>query len=143
MNDWEYRLSVGFGVPLLLAAIGILGKKISRGAGGGWLRSDFYLGREFTLAGVATGLSTAFDHYHRSSPLELEDLLIPFLGLVSFIFVLSLHLQYEDPTNTGVARKTEIQGWLERQMASVFWSFCREWLSYRYKIIERGDSHDL
>lgn len=49
-----YRFVVGIGVPLVLAAIGVLGKKVVRGHG--WQSTDFYLGIELCLAGIANGL---------------------------------------------------------------------------------------
>ncbi len=56
-----YRLAVGAVVPVAIVAIGTLGKKVSRGAGGGWAREDFYAGAELTLAGIAGALVNLFE----------------------------------------------------------------------------------
>jgi hypothetical protein len=114
---FQYHLIVGCGVPISLAVLGILGKKISRGAGGGWKRTDFYLGVEFTLAGVATGLVNLFDLLlkpgRQLDPSDnkaiLLNIFVAFGGMLSFMYVISLHQGYENTGHTGDARKRELR----------------------------------
>ena len=58
MTGFQYRCLVGVLVPLVLAGLGMLAKRLPRGGGlgPGWKRSDLYFGAEFTLAGVAAAL---------------------------------------------------------------------------------------
>jgi hypothetical protein len=49
-----YRYCVGLIVPLVMSAIGVLGKKVARGPG--WMWEDFYVGTELTLTGVSGAL---------------------------------------------------------------------------------------
>jgi hypothetical protein len=115
MSSLEYRVTVGAGVPIVLAIVGILGKKLARGKG--WRRADFYLGVEFTLAGVAAALASVFDLLLKpgrklqaiDNELLLLNFLVAFIGMVLFMFVISLHQDYEDVNNTGDARKKEIE----------------------------------
>lgn len=115
MSSLEYRVTVGAGVPIVLAVVGILGKKLARGKG--WRRADFYLGVEFTLAGVAAALASVFDLLLKpgrkpqaiDNELLLLNFLVAFIGMVLFVFVISLHQDYEDVNNTGDARKKEIK----------------------------------
>lgn len=97
-----YRVYPGLGVPVGLAVVGILGKKLTRGAGGGWCSSDFYLGVEFTLAAVSAALLNLFDFLKPNRPLQASDtkvllanFLVAFIGMILFIFVLSLHQDYQ------------------------------------------------
>lgn len=115
MPTLEYRVTVGVGVPIVLAIVGILGKKLARGRG--WRRADFYLGVEFTLAGVSTALASIFDLLLKpgrnpdviDGKLLLLNFLVAFLGMVFFMLVISFHQDYEDQNNTGEARKKELQ----------------------------------
>lgn len=54
-----YRYSVGFIVPIVLCAIGVLGKKVARGPG--WQWEDFSVGAELTLTGVSGALVNLFE----------------------------------------------------------------------------------
>src|SRR5579864_7003527 len=115
MSSIEYRVIVGAGVPLVLAIVGILGKKLARGKG--WRRADFYLGVEFTLAGVSTALASIFDLLLKpgrnpqavDSKLLLLNFLVAFVGMVFFMLVTSFHQDYEDINNAGEARKKELK----------------------------------
>jgi hypothetical protein len=103
MTTFEYRLSVGVGVPLLLAAFGSLAKKLARGHGD-WKRSDFYLGVEFSLAGVSTAmvsiaallLNPAKPFMDSETNILIGNILAMVLGLFIFMYVISLHQQYEN-----------------------------------------------
>jgi hypothetical protein len=89
----------GIGVPVLLAILGVLGKKLARGKG--WKRQDFYLGPEFTLAAVSAALLNIFDLLNpsRATPgnpgILLSNVIVAFLGVVLFMFVVSLHQDWE------------------------------------------------
>lgn len=106
---------MGGGVPIVLAIVGILGKKLARGKG--WRRADFYLGVEFTLAGVSAALASIFDLLLKpgrvpqtsDNRLLLLNFLVAFLGMVFFMFVISLHQDYESPNSTGEARRKELK----------------------------------
>jgi hypothetical protein len=98
-----YTWKTGIGVPVLLALLGVLGKKLARGGGatGGFKRQDFYLGPEFTLAAVSTALLNIFDLLKPARPLPgprdalLANILVGFSGMLLFMFVLSLHQDWE------------------------------------------------
>jgi hypothetical protein len=115
MSLLQYRLVVGACVPVILAIMGILGKKIVRGRG--WRRSDFYLGIELTLAGVAAALTSLFEMLLKPAPsptllnpnVLLGEIILLFVGMFCFMSVISLHQDFEDRNNTGWARKREIQ----------------------------------
>ena len=115
MSSLEYRISVGGGVPIVLAIVGILGKKLARGKG--WRRADFYFGVEFTLAGVAAALASIFDLLLKpgrnaqtiDNKLLLLNFIVAFIGMVLFMFVISLHQDYENVSNTGEDRKKELK----------------------------------
>jgi hypothetical protein len=118
MTGFEYRLVSGAGVPLVLAVLGILGKKLARGKGNpSWKRSDFYLGVEFTLAGVAAALINLLEMLLKPGrnlgagdvkflALNLGTL---FFGMLLFMLVLSFHQDYEDERNADAARKKELK----------------------------------
>ena len=93
-----YNWITGVGVPVLLAILGVFGKKLARGGvTTGFKRQDFYLGPEFTLAAVSASLVNVFDLLKpgRAIPASREALLSNFIagffGLVLFLFVLSIH----------------------------------------------------
>jgi hypothetical protein len=121
MDNIGYRLTVGFGVPIVLALFGILAKKLTRAAGP-FRRTDFYLGTEFALAGVSAALVNIFGfllnpaHVLRPGDrgLLLGNFLLVVFGLLAFIFVISMRQQYENAGHTGAARREEIKmltGW--------------------------------
>lgn len=115
MSSIQYRLTVGAGVPIVLALVGVLGKKLARGRG--WRRADFYLGVEFTLAGVSTALANIFDVLLKpgrepqtvDNKLLLLNFLTSFVGMILFMFVISFHQDYEDVNHRGDARRKELQ----------------------------------
>jgi hypothetical protein len=121
---------VGLCVPAVLAVIGILGKRLTRGTAGSWRRSDLYLGVEFSLAGISAAVINLFDLLLRPGrqasqvaslvgqvpnqipPIDIKlvvaNFIIGFLGLVVFMFVLILHQDYENPSNVTQARTKEL-----------------------------------
>lgn len=117
MTGFAYRFVSGVGLPLLLAAFGIFGKKLARGVSGGWKRSDFYLGVEFTLAAVSAALINILDALLKpgtdTMPLEKGMLLgnigVAIGGLFLFMFVLTMHQDYENDKNADDARKRELK----------------------------------
>lgn len=95
-----YRYQTGIGVPLLLALLGVIGKKLVRQTRG-WKARDFYLGVELTLAAVSSALLNIFDllnpdrkgtDNHR---VLLSNFVVTVLGMLLFMFVLSLHRDWE------------------------------------------------
>jgi hypothetical protein len=118
MTGFEYRLVSGAGVPLVLAVLGILGKKLARGKGNpSWRRSDFYLGVEFTLAGVAAALINLLEILLKpgrnlapgDGTLLMLNFGTLFFGMLLFMFVLSFHQDYEDEKHMDIARKKELK----------------------------------
>lgn len=97
-----YRYIVGIGVPVAFTGLGALGKKLIRKSGG-WQISDFYLGIELTLAGIANGLVGSFDLLKLSSgalppnmvPYAVASAVVTFCGFFSFLFLLSIHQDWE------------------------------------------------
>ncbi len=97
-----YRLAVGAVVPLAIVTIGILGKKVSRGVGGGWEREDFYAGAELTLAGISGALVNLFEFLkpERTTFGMLEKKLlggnigIALLGFIFYYLTLSLRQDF-------------------------------------------------
>ena len=118
MTDLEYRFVIGLLVPMALAVLGILAKKISRGVRGGWRRADFYLGREFSLAGVATSITSilvvwlkpdrAFQGKADLAALG-ENFTTVFVGFLLFMLIVGMHQDYEDETHTGPERSRELK----------------------------------
>ena len=121
MTGLEYRIASGAGVPILLAIIGILGKKLTRGPAeegtASWKRSDFYLGVEFCLAGVAAALINLLDLLAKPGRnlqaldgkfLALNILTVIF-GMILFMFVLSMHQDYEDESHQEAKRIRELK----------------------------------
>ena len=96
----QFRYVTGVGVPLVLMLIGVLGKKLSRRSRG-WIRNDFYLGGELTLAAISSALLNIFDLLKPgqttmpNSIALLSNFLIAFVGFGLFLFVLSMHQDYE------------------------------------------------
>jgi hypothetical protein len=118
MSNLEFRLASGCGVPLLLAVLGIIGKKLTRGKGTpSWKRTDFYLGVEFTLAGVSAALINLLDLLLKpGTQIQVSDgriilgnILTLVFGMMLFMFVLSLHQDYENESNAGALRKRELK----------------------------------
>src|SRR6266849_9766663 len=117
MTPFEYRAVSGVGLPLLLAAFGIFGKKLARGVQGGWKRSDFYLGVEFTLAAVSAALINILDALLKPSSVTkalergmlLGNVGVAIGGLFLFMFVLTMHQDYENEKNIDAARKRELK----------------------------------
>jgi hypothetical protein len=117
MTGFEYRALSGVGLPVFLAALGIFGKKLARGVRGGWKRSDFYLGVEFTLAAVSAGLINILDALLKPSALAkaldrgmlLGNIGVAIGGLFFFMFVLTMHQDYEDEKNVDAGRKKELK----------------------------------
>ena len=96
-----YRYIVGIGVPLALAAIGVLGKKVVRGKG--WRQADFFLGIELCLAGIANGLVSSCELLKvaagtlpiGSATYAILSAGVTFAGFFIFIFLLSIHQDWE------------------------------------------------
>lgn len=126
---------------MVLAIIGILGKKLTRGPAGSWKRSDFYLGAELCLAGVSVAIIDLFDLLLKPHSAEaasqvaslvavvpagaknldvwlvIQNVGIIVLGFVVFMFVLSMHQQYNNEGNADATRKKEM--WLLAGLSNV------------------------
>lgn len=97
-----YRVGVGIIVPVAIVIIGVLGKKVSRGVGGGWIRDDFYAGGELTLAGVTGSIVNLLEFLKTDhatfGALEKKllggNVLITLMGFIVYYFILSLRLDY-------------------------------------------------
>ncbi len=93
---------------MLLALIGVIGKKLARGnaTSSVFKRQDFYLGPEFTLAAVSASLLNIFDLLKPTRTIPgsrgalLSNFIIGFMGIVLFMLVLSFHQDWE--SNGGV-----------------------------------------
>ena len=117
MTGFEYRCASGIGLPMFLAMLGVFGKKLARGAGGGWRRSDFYLGVEFTLAAVSAALINILEALIKPSAvlktldrgMLFGNIMVAIGGLGLFMFVLTMHQDYENENNIGPARKKELK----------------------------------
>jgi hypothetical protein len=118
MTDLQYRFVIGLLVPIALAALGILAKKVSRGVGGGWRRSDFYLGREFSLAGVATAITSILVIWLKPNRVfqgraDLgilgENFTTVFVGFLLYMLIIGMHQDYEDENHTGPDRSRELK----------------------------------
>lgn len=101
MTSIQYRLGVGIGVPIVLLIIGIMGKRLARGPSSSWLRADFYLGVELTLAGVSSSLLNVFDFLKPGRVSHPSDAVVMLVnvtaivfGILFFLFVLTLHQTY-------------------------------------------------
>ena len=101
----HYRYISGIGVPILLSLLGIFGKKLVRGKG--WKRSDFYLGVEFTLAALSAALVNIFDllrpnrvRTEGDNTILLANFIVALFSLLMFMFVLSLHQDWESSDAT-------------------------------------------
>jgi hypothetical protein len=116
MSNLEYRIAVGGGVPLLLAIIGVIGKKLARRTMG-WKRTDFYLGVEFTLAGISATVSNLLSVFLKPGrdfgKLDFNmlgvNVLALVLGMLLFLFVLTLHQDHEDETHVDRKRIRELK----------------------------------
>lgn len=117
MSPLQYRIVIGLTVPLVLSFIGILGKKLSRRTGG-WRRSDFYLGREFSLAGVATAVTSILvillkpdrTFQGRADLLTLgENFAVVLVGFLLFMLIVSMSQDYEYESNEGAQRSKELK----------------------------------
>jgi hypothetical protein len=99
---------------MAIVSIGILGKKVSRGAGGGWARADFYAGAELTLAGISGALVNLFEFLkpERTTFGILEKKLlggnigIALLGFV--VYYLSLSLQQDFGPTSDKSRTKQL-----------------------------------
>lgn len=118
MTEWQYRCVIGLVVPVALAVLGILAKKVSRGVRGGWRRSDFYLGREFSLASVATSITSIVvivlkpdRPFQGKADLAAvaENFGMVFLGFLCFMLIIGMHQDYEDEEHTGDAVSKELK----------------------------------
>jgi len=117
MTAFGYRALVGFGVPIVLAMVGIFGKRLPRGLGPGWKRTDFYLGVEFTLAGIGAALVNTAELYFKPNSvwkdsykgLSIGNFTVAFFGLMLFMYVLTMHQEYENEHNTGSDRLRELR----------------------------------
>lgn len=120
MTSWEYRLVIGLTVPLVLSIVGVLAKKIARGPKGGWRRADFYLGREFVLAGVATAVTSVLVILLKPGRVfnvkeDVKTMALNFAvagagaGALMFMFIINFSLEYEDESHTGAERAREIK----------------------------------
>jgi hypothetical protein len=105
-----YRYQVGLIVPLVTLAIGIVGKKIARGAG--WERTDFYIGTELSLAGVSGALVNLFDLLKEDRTIGLLErkllggnVAIVLLGLLLFYIALSLHQDFGPSTGKSTKKQ--------------------------------------
>jgi len=94
-----YTWFTGILVPIILVILGVISKKLVRGAATstGFKRQDFYLGPELTLAAISAALLNIFDilKITRTSPVSrialLPNIIIAFMGFVLFMLVLSFH----------------------------------------------------
>lgn len=103
MNDFlrMYRYAVGLGVPLVLAAFGVLGKKVVRGPG--WKRTDFYIGVELTLAALANGLVSSCELLkattgalpQKMAGYAVASAIVTLLEFFMFLFLLSVHQDWQ------------------------------------------------
>lgn len=95
-----YRLSIGFGIPVAILIIGIVGKKVARGPG--WQKEDFYAGSELTLAGVSGALVNLFEFLKPDRPtfgaveksLLRGNIGIAIIGLLGYWFTLSIRQDF-------------------------------------------------
>jgi hypothetical protein len=97
------RYLIALGIPMILILSGALAKKLVRGSG--WLRSDFFLGVELSLAAMASALVYVFDLAQLStSPASIASTLpskiaatASFLALCFFLllWILSTHQDWE------------------------------------------------
>jgi len=118
MTDLQYRFVIGLLVPIALAALGIVAKKVSRGVRGSWRRSDFYLGREFSLAGVATAITSILVVWLKPGRVfqgraDLgvlgKNFTVVFVGFLLFMLIVGMHQDYEDENHTGPDRNRELK----------------------------------
>jgi hypothetical protein len=94
---------IALGIPILLIFCGALAKKLVRGSS--WLRSDFFLGVELSLAAMAAALVYVFDLAKITSSQTSITASLPqkiaatasFLALCFFLllWVLSTHQDWE------------------------------------------------
>jgi hypothetical protein len=117
MSSFQYRLVIGLVVPLVLSALGVLAKKVSRRTGG-WRRSDFYLGRELSLAGVATAVTSILvvllkpdrNFQGRSDLITLaENFSVVLVGFLLFMLIVSMSQDYENEDHEGDERSRELK----------------------------------
>lgn len=117
MSSFQYRLVIGLVVPIVLSSIGVLAKKISRRTGG-WRRSDFYLGRELALAGVATAVTSILvvllkpdrSFQGKSDLITLaENFSVVLVGFLLFMLIVSMSQDYENEDHEGAERNRELK----------------------------------
>jgi hypothetical protein len=107
-----YRFSVGVGVPIVISALGVAGKKVARGAGWSW--EDWYVGSELTLAGIAGAAANLFEFLKPDrvtfgvleKKLLAGNIGIAFLGFLLYIFMLSFKQDYGP--NSGKSKKKQL-----------------------------------
>lgn len=108
----EYRFAVGIAVPIVISAIGVVGKKVARGPG--WSQDDLYLGNELTLTGVSGALVNICDLLLKpDSPfgmlqrrLTSANIALVVLGLLLYYVALSFRQDY-GPTS-GKSKKKQL-----------------------------------
>jgi len=127
MTVFETRLTIGVCLPFCLAFVGILGKRLSRGAAGKWMAEDSYFGKELLMAGISASILNMLDYAFRlhgtvtsvtasnqlagaslypNGPIFPYDtgilffnFVVAFIGMLLFMFVLTLHQDYENNPN--------------------------------------------
>jgi hypothetical protein len=100
--------TVALGVPLFLLVSGTLAKKLARGPG--WLRTDFFLGVQLTMAAISSALINMFElakqlssgssSAHASAGLTATAVFLA-MTLFSLLVVMSLHQDWEDNAVDG------------------------------------------
>jgi len=95
--------TVALGIPLILICCGALAKKLVRG--GGWKRTDFYLGVELALSALGSAMVYLYDLQKAGSSGSLANSLLPskmvatssFLAISFFLllWILSTHQDWE------------------------------------------------
>ena len=93
--------TISFALPLLLLFCGALAKKLVRGTP--WIQKDFYLGVEFTLAAITSGMLYIYDLVKPRTPVDSNKVVLA-TGFVIFAFVMlflimSTHQDWEDSSD--------------------------------------------
>jgi hypothetical protein len=104
-----FRIFVAFCVPLIASMLGMFGKRLTDDT---WRRSHLYLAGELCLSGFSVATINLFDLLYATvvnKKLAASNFAVAVLGIVVFIYVLTLHRDYVRPTNNGGERKKEIQ----------------------------------
>jgi len=82
-------------IPLIIILVGGFAKKLARGRG--WERKDFFFGIELSLSSISGGLTVLFDSSINANQAQNTGLFIA-ICFGFFIYVLSLHQEYENRT---------------------------------------------